>query len=508
MTRQVFDNSMTAHIWAQQTQESGRSHNGNLFFEGPALFSYGRHYCAGFIATTADGGRVPFVNGDSYSISTGRHVSDAWRAVDYSGHRIAGLTQWARLLERATRERSNPGAFPFEWIPASRGHRRAFLKEARRELVNNWPGDLQAAVAILRVCGADMGEAQRAARAALQKVERKAAATAEARNKEKTRVQRHEAATLAAMTSADVARELSRRLGRWQSAQRGAEDLAQWGREVHRAAKAAKAAGWKARARVVQSHYRQIRAALQEVEQRHAAAFRNRNLRELLKTFRESRAGLARFLKESAAGELPGTSAYGTPYEAARWHGALATAAERLADWRGRFREDTRRKFRELAAEARKEEAAAKERAEAARYAEQEARRAAWLEGEGRAAAYDLKDSRGGPLLRVVNVERDDSGAIVAGELQTSAGAAVPLCHAIRVFRMVKHCKDTGRAWQRNGATIRVGQFQVDSIDAAGNFRAGCHAINWPEVERLAVSLGVFDLPPVPPGRAEEGAAA
>ena len=77
--------------------------------------------------------------------------------------------------------------------------------------------------------------------------------------------------------------------------------------------------------------------------------------------------------------------------------------------------------------------------------------------------------------------------------LETSQGASVPLAHAIKVFRFVKLCRERGQAWHRNGKTVRVGHFQVDSIDAAGNFKAGCHDFTWPEVERVARLAGVAD---------------
>lgn len=90
-------------------------------------------------------------------------------------------------------------------------------------------------------------------------------------------------------------------------------------------------------------------------------------------------------------------------------------------------------------------------------------------------------DMQAGALLR-----------IRGNTLETSQGASVPLDHAKRVFAAVKRCKDSGATWQRNGETIRVGHFQVDSIDANGNFRAGCHLINWPETERAAIAAGVI----------------
>lgn len=129
---------------------------------------------------------------------------------------------------------------------------------------------------------------------------------------------------------------------------------------------------------------------------------------------------------------------------------------------------------------AERKEKAVSERAAKA-FAEQEERRAKWLAGSG-SVGWHLSDANGGALLRV----KGDT-------LQTSHGADVPLAHAVKAFRMVKHCRDTGTAWQRNGHAIRVGHFQVDRIDAGGNMVAGCHRINWLEIERIARAVGVFD---------------
>jgi hypothetical protein len=120
----------------------------------------------------------------------------------------------------------------------------------------------------------------------------------------------------------------------------------------------------------------------------------------------------------------------------------------------------------------------------AARLERERALREAWLSGEP-TAYFHGRDANGGALLRV------------RGEtLETSLGAEVPLAHAVKVFRFVKLCRERGEAWARNGRTIRVGHFQVDRIDASGDFVAGCHRINWSEVERLASDLGLLDVEP------------
>ena len=139
-----------------------------------------------------------------------------------------------------------------------------------------------------------------------------------------------------------------------------------------------------------------------------------------------------------------------------------------------REKERTRRAERKAEAECRAAEIARMNAAE---------KIAAWKAGEYVSLRYgENTDENGGALLR-----------IKGDNLETSLNATVPLAHAVKVFRFVKLCRERGEAWQRNGKTVRVGHFQVDSIDAQGNFRAGCHKINWPEVEAAARAAGVVD---------------
>jgi len=107
-----------------------------------------------------------------------------------------------------------------------------------------------------------------------------------------------------------------------------------------------------------------------------------------------------------------------------------------------------------------------------------------WRAGLRRWLPFEVRhDAKGGALIRI-------DGDV----LQTSLGAEVPLSHAIRIFEVVRRCKEAGEAWERNSASPahRVGHFSVDAINADGSFIAGCHRFNWPEVERAAIAAGVF----------------
>lgn len=69
--RTVLDNSMVAHVWAQQNQSYGRNGNGSFYFEGATIYSYGRHFP---IAKFLDSKTV-LLTTDTYSNTTQRHVS-------------------------------------------------------------------------------------------------------------------------------------------------------------------------------------------------------------------------------------------------------------------------------------------------------------------------------------------------------------------------------------------------------------------------------------------------
>lgn len=72
----VFSNQELFHIYASGTQSHGRSSNGNVYFEGGVLYSYGKH----FPIALEYGDKYLFTN-DSYSMTTSKHVSQARRAL-------------------------------------------------------------------------------------------------------------------------------------------------------------------------------------------------------------------------------------------------------------------------------------------------------------------------------------------------------------------------------------------------------------------------------------------
>jgi hypothetical protein len=81
--RTVFSsNNEAAHIWASQSQNSGRA--GNVFFENGVIYSYGRHFPVARFASEyapSEHGYIVLFTNRGYSNSTGKHKSLIRRAI-------------------------------------------------------------------------------------------------------------------------------------------------------------------------------------------------------------------------------------------------------------------------------------------------------------------------------------------------------------------------------------------------------------------------------------------
>tara|TARA_Y100000593_G_scaffold52397_1_gene98431 strand:- start:2150 stop:4006 length:1857 start_codon:yes stop_codon:yes gene_type:complete len=608
MTQHVFDNPMTAHVWAQFSQDSGRSNNGNFYFEGRSLYSYGAHYVAGYLPPAADdvdGVGPALINGDSYSVSTGRHVSYARQAV-LNYRTFPNLTALARLFEAGlsmAAENLNPHCFPPEpgnVSPRKLAEYMAPRLKAHFSSPENLPSDLHMVAGIFAAAQCDNPE--RRARVAWRTAEKAAERQAAKRAKAKERQELENLIRAANTRPDDMATEIEAHARRVAPHYENAK--AEWesrGRKIHRAMKAGRKAGHTARVRAAQPVYKAIRENLYRFEaaaKRANRLFVWRNESEELKTgvaaahaFKEGRtvAGPTRYGRTrplnshdmrtgaTAAREmvdyLTGENDFAAPAAHIMGH-APGELAERLTALAGELdsvavtaAKAERRKARRVALAHIKEAAGivgqgigapavVAESCERAiqvvsRYASRPAigtyqpepfypvpgawRVSGWtpdkfarlesvfkaardeareeLDRTGREMALDAWRAceelprelsgylprampGGAAYVRARDVVRDDSGAITGGELETSQGARVPLAHAVHVFRFLKACRDKGEGWQRNGRALRVGPFEVDSIKPDGSFRAGCHAFEWCEVERLARELGLDDIAP------------
>lgn len=76
-------------------------------------------------------------------------------------------------------------------------------------------------------------------------------------------------------------------------------------------------------------------------------------------------------------------------------------------------------------------------------------------------------------------------------EVETTANAVVPLKHVNRVAKLILTNVAAGVEWHTNGETIRVGEYNLESISPNGDVRIGCHLFARAEIERFAALIGV-----------------
>lgn len=66
-----MNNSMVAHLWANEKQES--ANGSNFYFEGESIYSYGRHFEVGGIVRNKRGEKAYLINDTYYSSATSKH---------------------------------------------------------------------------------------------------------------------------------------------------------------------------------------------------------------------------------------------------------------------------------------------------------------------------------------------------------------------------------------------------------------------------------------------------
>lgn len=84
-----------AHVWAAQTQQHGKA--GNVYFEGPTIYSYGNHFPIAKVYTLDTGERIALFNSRTYSNSTAKHQRAARSAWQGNGEALRAHQElWPR----------------------------------------------------------------------------------------------------------------------------------------------------------------------------------------------------------------------------------------------------------------------------------------------------------------------------------------------------------------------------------------------------------------------------
>jgi len=79
--RHVFDTGEIPHLWAHRTQDDARNKQGNLYFSGDIIYSYGSHFPIARHVTNEAGERAVLFTTATYSVTTSSHCSAVRSAI-------------------------------------------------------------------------------------------------------------------------------------------------------------------------------------------------------------------------------------------------------------------------------------------------------------------------------------------------------------------------------------------------------------------------------------------
>ena len=143
--RHVYPTGEIPHLWAHQTQHDARNQQGNLYFTGDRIYSYGPHFEIARFVTNSKGTRGILLNSRTYSVTTSRHQSAVRSAIppdmpkftvpDLDGHDTENLQYYrneiTRCVEQASRRRVEARA---TWDLKSAAH----LQSKMRQYIKFW----------------------------------------------------------------------------------------------------------------------------------------------------------------------------------------------------------------------------------------------------------------------------------------------------------------------------------------------------------------------------------
>lgn len=538
----VFDRDMVAHLWANKSQDTARVSSGNFWFTGPTLYSYGRHFvCAHHLpeAYNRDGRALALFNDSRYSMTTGRHMDAAWRALPGRVARVdvpgldenmvrefsrfgtgaavaAILAKMRRTADKAANPRIKPdtrGALFSELrdMRADALHL-ATVDAARRDLSAERRKAARAQVAELKAADVDAfateGNADKAG----------AAAFAFALNRGEWMQKMREAA-------ASAERYANRAIGECDAGNvGGALDCAQ---QAERYAAGARELAEKAAAKLPRATLRALAAIKAgtkwraDVEARvrvSEVASAREQWAEGEALAREALAGREFYLIDRAlSGDLRRAfeTLHGEDGDSERRAFVAMLESERNA-WRAKSEAD---KGREQLKAARELFAAGKFSAasDAARSAAHKMRRnfqpqegdesenlindaealaqaADARKPEGFAAMLaDWRDGKPGARFPS-ELHNSDRAAFLrlspdGRRVETSQGAEVPVRVCSLMWHLIGEQRAAGEPRTFAPGSVTLGHFSLDSIDAEGNVRAGCHFIRYSELADIAGRL-------------------
>lgn len=76
-------------------------------------------------------------------------------------------------------------------------------------------------------------------------------------------------------------------------------------------------------------------------------------------------------------------------------------------------------------------------------------------------------------------------------EIETSTGAKFPIEHGLKALKIIDRCVAQKAEWHTNGHTIHLGHYQIRSITKEGLVHAGCHYVDYAEIQAVAKQVKI-----------------
>ena len=442
---------MVAHVWAQQNQSHGYVTSQRMFFEGKTIYSYGKHFVLGHFIDDS----TVLLNSDSYSVSTSKHKTIVWRAVSHiDGFDVPGLTDLVRydFAEHAviSNIRENWRVYKPYIVVAEKLLKFAKSRKSARKII-------------------DIEENKHARKQAKRNRETVKKYLSELRRIcriDKTNLHKFpfnvEVLYNDTFSTCDfnISGDFSYRstLSRF-------KNVASMLRKMKKATNHLLSDNQK---RKILDRIADCKKATERIENERGVIIERQKLRETIRKFR----AIESLWHDSSVRYNGIIADCEKLLQSAKIPSIVKSKIQMIFDWSVARRKELQ--YRENVKRLKKEKFD----------------RENWLNGENN--RFYGRTMANGYYIRAENIERDSGGNIVNGILRTTGYATCPLTHAIKAFKIIKRCKENNVSWVRNGKSIHVGHFQIDKIDSTGNIHAGCHFIEWSEIERLSRQLGIM----------------
>jgi hypothetical protein len=490
--------SESCHVWAQQNAETviGQSGDGRIRFDGPTIYSYGNHFpIAHFTDCKVEGLRIVLFNNESRSVSTSqhqRHVAGALHGLDVLRVNVPDLKAW---LDHSSKwDKKKHRALKREMWTASLEALASAKRMGQDDDGGTWRRDevgkalaacrgLRDYLKITEALPANVVQwsADRAAKAEKNALNKRVAESLSfARN-----MRLH--GTKAEEQISEEFRNVV--AGRAYDAEHKIRVLRQRVTDIysHRIV-LSKTKRFPLLVKVLSAGAKSCIAVrdqwIAELRRAQRAESRDADLNALAELRRAQRAesrdadlnALAELRDNIAAQASGSTDDVREPralwnYETTARLAAIAYA-EGMAELGDYLRDNVSlKKWRQEVPATFKVET----------YGRQKITREEWLAGKGD-ASYHYYGGYG------TSGAFNETWLRKRGEcLETSRGASCPWSHAVKAFDFAQACRATGRAFVPNGHKIKVGTYAVDKIDADDTLHAGCHHLDFAEMQRLAI---------------------